>query len=198
MAEPTASPYADALQLASRCAANDRDAQQRLVRQQRDQVHRTLYRIMGSNQYMEDLAQDTFVEVLRSIASFAGRSSLATWVDSIAARVAYRHLTRRDARIPYLHAVDELAADDDVERAGRAREAVRRLYAALDRIEPKHRIAYTLHVVDERSLQEVAEITGASVLAVKNRVWRARRQLNERARRDPVLAEYLPSPERLR
>ena len=184
---------AEELRLAEQCAANDRAAQRHLVQQQRAQVHRTLFRIMGSNQHMEDLAQDTFVEVLRSIGSFAGRSSLATWVDSIAARVAYRHLARRETRTPYLHAVDELAADDDPERAGRAREAMRRLYVALDRIEPKHRIAYTLHVLDDRSLQDVARITGASVLAVKNRVWRARRQLKESARRDPVLAEYLPA-----
>ncbi len=188
-----ADPSAD-LDLAGRCAAGDREAQLALFEQQRAQVHRTLFRIMGSNRSMEDLAQDTFIEVFRSIASFRGESSLKTWVDSIAARVAYRYLSRRELSPRHLEALPDPKAPDP-ERQADAREAVRRLYLVLDRIEPKYRIAYALHVIDGRALREVARITKVSVLAAKQRVWRARRMVTERARRDPFLAEFLSTAE---
>jgi RNA polymerase sigma-70 factor (ECF subfamily) len=200
MADPERAPShsADA-DLARRCGAGDRDARLALFDQQRSQIHRTLFRIMGSNRHVEDLVQDAFVEVFRSIGSFRGESSLATWVDSVAARVAFRHLSRREPHVQHLEAVPELrAVGPDPERDAHAREAIRRLYAVLDRLEPRYRIAYALHVVDGRPLKEVARITRASLIAAKNRVWRARRMVNERARRDPVLSDFLSRAEAAR
>jgi RNA polymerase sigma-70 factor (ECF subfamily) len=202
MAEPSraATPSARAdLELARRCAHGDREAQLALFEQQRAQVHRTLFRIMGSNRHMEDLAQDAFIEVFASIASFRGESSLKTWVDSIAARTAFRHLSRRAPRTQHLEAVPDLRAPgSEPEREADARSALRSLYAVLDRLEPKYRIAYSLAVIDGRPLAEVARITRASLIAVKNRVWRARRMVRERARRDPLLAELLALAEESR
>jgi len=61
------------LALAARCASGDRDAQRALFREQRERVHRTLYRIMGSNRHTEDLAQDAFIEVFRSVGGLRGQ-----------------------------------------------------------------------------------------------------------------------------
>jgi RNA polymerase sigma-70 factor, ECF subfamily len=179
------------LELARKCAAGDRAAQQQLFRAQRGAVHATLFRVLGSNRQIEDLIQDTFIAVFESIHAFRGDSSLRTWIDTIAVRVCYRHLSRREPR-SQLHAVGELIASaSDPEREANLREAVRRLYIVLDRVEPKQRVAYTLHVVDGRPLKEVARVTRVSVLAVKNRVWRARRRVRELAERDPLLIEFL-------
>ena len=81
--------------------------------------------------------------------------------------------------------------DPDAHRVALARQAARRLYAALDRIEAKQRVAFALAVIDGLSLAEVAQLTESSVVAVKTRVWRARRDLMKRAHKDPVLASYL-------
>ena len=178
--------------LAARCASGDREAQRVLFGEQRDRVHRTLYRIMGSNRHMEDLAQDAFVEVFRSIGSFRGESTLATWVDTIAARVAYRHLRARVERPAHLEVVQAVPdAGEAADQSAQAREAARRLYAILDRLEPRYRIAYALGVIDDRPAAEVARITRVSVVAAKNRIWRARRMVDERARRDPWLTQYM-------
>jgi RNA polymerase sigma-70 factor (ECF subfamily) len=143
---------------------------------------------------MEDLIQETFVAAFRSIGSYRGESSLNTWVDTIATRVVYRHLSRREPRPLHLQAIaDPPGFAPDPERQAAAREALRRLYAVLDRLEPKYRIAYTLHVIDGRSLREVARLTRASSFAIKNRIWRARRMVNQRALHDPLLREFLSS-----
>jgi DNA-directed RNA polymerase specialized sigma24 family protein len=58
-------------------------------------------------------------------------------------------------------------------------------------VDAKQRIAFALAVIDERSLQEVAELTDASLAAVKTRVFRARKELLRRAVKDPLLQEYV-------
>lgn len=156
----------------------------------RSAVHHTLYRILGSNQDMEDVLQETYLEVFRSMARYGARASLVTWCCSIAAHVALGSL--RSRRRPALELSDDLPAPaPDAERITLAREAARRLYAALDRIDPTHRVAFALAVIDGRPLQEVAELTDASLSAVKTRVWRARKELDRLAGRDPVLAAYV-------
>lgn len=70
------------------------------------------------------------------------------------------------------------------------REAVRRLYAELDRLEPRLRLAFTLFAIENRSLREVAEIMESTLATAKIRVWRARRALEERAKKDPLLSEF--------
>lgn len=184
--------HADDLALASRCAAGDRDAQRALFREHRARVHATLYRVLGSNRDMEDLVQEAFLEVFRSLAGFRGDAKLATWIDRVTARTAYRYLARRPRPAVHLEAVPEpAAAGASAERRAIARDAVRRLYRHLDRLEPKYRVPFALHVIDGRPLRDVARITGASLVATKTRVWRARRELMRRAARDPALAALI-------
>jgi RNA polymerase sigma-70 factor (ECF subfamily) len=186
---PLSSP--DDLRLAERCAAGDPGAQRMFFERERAQVHRTLYRVLGSNRSMDDLIQETFIEAFAAIGAFRGESTLHTWIDTIAARVVYRHLRRRPPAAAPLSASEEAATSEDPERGADARQALRQLYAMLDRIEPKYRIAYTLHVIDGRSLREVAQVARCSVMAVKNRVWRARQLVHARAERDPLLREFV-------
>ncbi|HMG53315.1 MAG TPA: RNA polymerase sigma factor [Kofleriaceae bacterium] len=180
------------LELARRAAAGDRGAQRQLFLEQRNNVHRALYRILGANREIEDLLQDSFIEILRALPSFRGDSTLGRWCQTIAVRVAYLAISRRRPPAVELALVeDSLASDADTRRHAQVREAARRLYAALDRIEVKQRIAFALATIDGKSLAEVAELTGSTVFAVKTRVWRARRELMRRAGKDAVLAAYL-------
>jgi RNA polymerase sigma-70 factor, ECF subfamily len=177
-------------ELAARCVAGDRDAQREVFHSTRNAVHHTLYRILGSNQDMEDVVQETYLEVFRSIGRYAARSSLLTWCCAIGAHVALAHL--RSRRRPTVELSEDLPAPlPSAERVTVAREAARRLYIALDRIEATQRVAFALAVIDGRPLQEVADLTDASLSAVKTRVWRARKELDRLAGRDPVLTAYV-------
>jgi RNA polymerase sigma-70 factor, ECF subfamily len=180
------------LALARRAAGGDRAAQRELFQAQRGAVHHTLFRILGSNRDLEDLIQDAFLEIFRALGSFRGDSTLSRWCQTIATRAAYLAISRRKPVSIELSLVeDELLGNDDTRRQAQIREVARRLYVALDRIEPKQRIAFALAVVDGLPLAEVAVLTESSVVAVKTRVWRARKDLMKRAARDPVLAQYV-------
>ena len=180
------------LELARRAASGDRGAQRELFVEQRANVHRALFRILGSNREIEDMLQDAFIEIFRALHSFRGDSTLGRWCQTIAIRVAYLAISRRRPPAVELALVEEtVASETDVRRHVQVREATRRLYAALDRIEAKQRIAFALAAIDGKSLAEVAELTHSSVFAVKTRVWRARRELMRRASKDAALAAYL-------
>jgi len=158
----------------------------------RSQVHATIYRILGSNRDMEDLVQIAFAAIYSSLPRYRAEAKLSTWVDRISARVAYDFLRDKRRTIVHLGTVPDIPAQGgSPEHESLVREAMRRLYRVLERIEPKQRVAFTLHVVDGRSLREVAEVTGATLVAPKMRVWRARREVWRRAARDPLLASYL-------
>jgi RNA polymerase sigma-70 factor (ECF subfamily) len=180
------------LELARRAATGERSAQRALFLEQRANVHRALFRILGSNRELEDLLQDAFIEIFRALPSFRGDSTLGRWCQTIAVRIAYLAISRRQPATVELSLVEETVANDaDVRRHVQVREAARRLYAALDRIDARQRIAFALSVIDGKPLAEVAALTESTLFAVKTRVWRARRELMRRAGKDAVLAAYL-------
>jgi RNA polymerase sigma-70 factor (ECF subfamily) len=191
MAVRPSNPREHDVALARRASTGDRSAQRELFQAQKHGVHHALFRVLGSNRELEDLLQDAFVAIFKALPAFRGDSTLGRWCQTIAMRTAYATIAKR--RPPTLELVDDLVADPapDAQRIMRAREAVRRLYAALERIEPKQRIAFALAVIDGRTLSEVAALTESSLLAVKTRVWRARRDLMRRAAKDELLATYL-------
>jgi len=179
-------------ELVRRCVARDPAALRELFERERYRVHALLFRMIGSNAPLDDLAQEAFLEIFRSLPGFRGESALSTWIDRCVVRVGYAHF-RRKSRIPSLECLPDTAAASGPSAEERAlyREAARRLYAELERLEPRQRLAFTLFAVEGRPLREIAELMDASVVATKVRVWRARQALEKRAKHDPLLAEFL-------
>ncbi len=189
--------YADDAALVARCIARDVGAQRELFRREYPRVNATLYRVLGSDRESEDLVQDAFVEVFRSLPSFRGEARLSTWIDRIACRTAFQHLARRRTSTVQLEVVAGRAELTDPaespERRVHAREGLRRLYEVLGGLGAETRLSLTLHLLDGRPIAEVAELTGSSQVATRVRIWRGRRALERAAAKDPVLAGYLDS-----
>jgi RNA polymerase sigma-70 factor (ECF subfamily) len=178
--------------LVRRCVEGDRAAQTRLFRDEVRRVHGLLFRVLGPSGPHEDLIQETFLRVFRSLPQFRGEAQLSTWIGGIALNVAYGHLRANPPPAVRLELVPDPRVDEPgAEQQVAARQGLRRVYQLLDRMDPRLRIAFTLHAVDGRPLREVADLMGASLVATKARVWRARRELDKRAQRDPLLASYL-------
>ena len=178
--------------LVARCVAGDRGAQRRLFENEKRRVHATLFRILGPNQSLDDLVQDVFLSVFRSLGAFRGESSLSTWIDRCAVHAALAHIRGRRGR-QHLELVPESLASNDpsAERRALAREATRHLYAVLEGLPSKQRTAFALSAIDGRAVGEIAELMGATAVATKARIWRARLHVEKRAKSDPVLADYL-------
>jgi len=195
-----ATAYVEDVLLVDRCLTGEPAATRELFRRHRGRVHASLYRVLGTNRDMDDLLQEAFLQVFRSLRSWRAEASLATWIDRVAVRVAYRHLSQRGRRVPTdaLHDDDgDVASPLEVVDLGRgarrqlARDGVKRLYAVLDELGAAARLAFTLHEIDGRPLADVAALVGSSVTATKLRVWRARKKVEQAAAADPILREFL-------
>ena len=189
-----AAAYVEDVLLVDRCLTGEPAATRELFRRHRARVHGCLFRVLGSNRDMDDLLQEAFIQVFQSLRGWRAEASLATWIDRVSVRVAYRHLSQKHRRIQ----TDALTDDDALPgtdgpgaRRQLARDGVKRLYAVLDELGPAARLAFTLHEIDGRPLAEVAELVGSSVTATKLRVWRARKRLEQAAAADPILSEFL-------
>ena len=190
----TAALYVEDVLLVDRCLTGEPAATRELFRRHRGRVHACLFRVLGTNRDMDDLLQEAFLQVFQSLRGWRAEASLATWVDRVAVRVAYRYLSQKGRRVQTEALVDDEqfpAADTSGSRRQLARDGVKRLYAALDELSPAARLAFTLHEIDGRTIAEVAELVGSSVTATKLRVWRARKTIEAAAAGDPILSEFL-------
>jgi RNA polymerase sigma-70 factor (ECF subfamily) len=193
----TAVLYVEDVLLVDRCLTGEPAATRELFRRHRHRVHACLFRVLGSNRDMDDLLQEAFLQVFQSLRSWRAEASLATWIERVAVRCAYRHLSRRARRIA-TEPLDDAApaalaatGSGPGTRRQLARDGVLRLYAVLDELSPAARLAFTLHELDGRSLSEIAELVGSSGTATTLRVWRARKRIEAAAAADPVLREFL-------
>jgi len=188
-----ATAYVEDVLLVDRCLTGEPAATRELFRRHRARVHACLFRVLGSNRDMDDLLQEAFLQVFQSLRGWRAEASLATWVDRVSVRVAYRYLSQRGRRVQTDPMSDEDIPDTEIPGARRqlARDGVRRLYAVLDELGAASRLAFTLHEIDGRSISDVAELVGSSVTATKLRVWRARKKVEQAAADDPVLREFI-------
>lgn len=167
--------------LVERVRAGELRAFDALYTRTRDQVHRTLYRLVGSNADMEDLVQQVYLQLLSAIRSFRGESRFSTFLYRVCANVALMHLRSRHRRPEDL--TDEMpeeaaGASDDPERRAQVRQAAALLQRALDELAPKKRVVFVYHELMGLMPEEIAEAVDASPNTVRSRLHHARLELS--------------------
>ncbi|MBE0475810.1 MAG: RNA polymerase sigma factor [Coriobacteriia bacterium] len=153
----------------------DTDAFERLVRAHADAVYGHALRFFGDPHAAEDAAQEVFVKVYRSLATFDGRSSFSTWLYTVTRRVCldmFRAGKRRPLPVDPLTA-PERATPDFAEGVTEARA----LESAMSALAPEDRDALGAVTLFGLSYAEAAEALAVPVGTVKSRVFRARRTL---------------------
>jgi RNA polymerase sigma-70 factor, ECF subfamily len=172
--------------LIERARGGDRGAFTLIFRRHVDRVHAHLTRLIGPCAERDDVLQDVFLRLHRSLPSYRGDCALPTYLHRMTVNAALDHLRSRK-RQPSTDAdeLDGLVAPglDGAARV-RARGELVRLFEHLNHLSPKKRIAFVLVAVEGHSLAEAAELVGANEDAVKQRVLHARRELAERIERE--------------
>ena len=168
-------------ELVAACRRGDRAAFEEVVRRTYRHVYTQAFRIVGDRHEAEDVAQEAYLRVFRSLAGFRGESQFETWLYRIVANAAVTHLRRRGR-------IGELTLDREdrpVEPAADVRvaeQAVDReeLSRALADLPVSLRAVVVLKDVYGMPHKEIAQLLGTTEGAVKVRLHRARRRLKER------------------
>jgi RNA polymerase sigma-70 factor (ECF subfamily) len=148
--------------------------------------------MLGARSDLDDVIQEVFVQVYRSLKDFRGQSKLSTWMHRVTVNVVLMH--RRAARSRPVFAeepptdgmlrTDATSPDEDAER----RERMRAFSRLLDRLADKKRIVFVLHELEGMAPSDIADIVGAPVLTVRTRLFYARRELEAMLHEEPSLA----------
>src|SRR6516162_1926622 len=166
--------------LVEQIAAGSKPAMQTLFARHRTYVYRWLLRFVSNETLAEDLLSEVFLDVWRQAGRFECRSSVSTWLMSIARHKALSACRRRtDAELD--EKIEATIADpaDDPEVALQEKDRDELLHRALTRLSPERRQVIDLVYYHEKSVDEVAQILDVPPATVKTRMFYARKKLAE-------------------
>jgi len=155
-------------------------------------VRGILCHTVGPRAEIDDLMQEVFVGFFRSVHAMRDPSALKSYLVGIAIRSARTMLRKRRVR-RWLHLTDSGELPDTASTTDdpRARAAVKNLYALLDALDDRDRMAFVLRYAEGYELTEVATALGVSLATAKRSIARAEGFVLARARNDERLREYV-------
>lgn len=161
-------------------AGND-EAFARLVERYSGLVYSIIVRIANRQEEAEELTQDVFLKVYKSLKGYKGDCRFSTWLYRIAYNTAVSACRKRHEELigideTTLANVTEEEVDDALNRTDNS-EMLERLDRAVNKLEAGDRAIITLFYMDGHSIEEVAEITGLSAANIKIKLHRIRKKL---------------------
>jgi RNA polymerase sigma-70 factor (ECF subfamily) len=173
-----AEPISDAA-LVERARQADQAAFAALYQRHARYLAGVVYRLMGDDEELDDIVQETFLLASDALAGLAQPDRLRPWLVTIAVRRAHRHLARRRRRWCLLSRLAEVGTtvSDPADRGD-----VDELYRALDRLPRELRVPWALHRIEQFSLPDVAEACEVSLATAKRRIAEAERRMERRRR----------------
>ena len=160
-----------------------------LVKNYQDRVYNTAISIVQNAEDAQDVAQEVFIQVFRSIHSFKEESKLSTWIYRITTSRALDLLRSRKSkkRFGFLQRLfgdsnETLYELPDFNHPGIAldrKENAALLFKAISQLPENQKIAFTLHKLEDLSYQEISEVMRTSVAAVESMMHRAKQNLRK-------------------
>jgi RNA polymerase sigma factor (sigma-70 family) len=167
----------------------DETAFKYLVDNYQDRVFNTAIGILQNAEDAEDVAQEVFIKVFKSIHHFKGDSKLSTWIYRIATTGALDVLRSRKSKKrsgliqrlfgegnePELEVPDFIHPGVTLDR----KENAAKLFKAISELPENQKIAFSLHKLEDLSYQEVSDVMQTSVAAVESLMHRAKQNLRK-------------------
>jgi RNA polymerase sigma-70 factor (ECF subfamily) len=185
-------------QLVRRCASGDPAAWEEIVQRFHRRIYNICYRFAGSADDAQDLTQEVFIKVYRTVGSFDGeKASFNTWVTTVTRNLLVDHYRKRrnDRATDSIDAVqgtgedgptlgERLASDGPGPEAQvESRERREMVHRALQEISPDLREAVILRDLQDMDYLEIAQVLKVPEGTVKSRINRGRAELARRLQR---------------
>ena len=162
-------------------STRDQRAMEELFDRYESQVYRFALRTFKNQELAEDVTAETFCEVWRAAAAtFKGQARVATWLMAIARNLGISMLRRRSEQAldeTQALGIEDAADNPEVTAAKKQRDAI--ITRCLGSLSPIHRQLIDFFYFQDKSIAEVAELTGVPVNTVKTRMFRARNLMGE-------------------
>jgi RNA polymerase sigma-70 factor (ECF subfamily) len=172
-----------------------------LVREHQAMVFRTLLRLTGSREHLDDLAQDVFLRLYRALPSFRGEALVTTYLYRIAVNVAQDEWKRRRREAQSLVSIsDETSGwEDRLQHPGRNAEELLEesefqelVEGQLQRLSQVERAVLVLYHQEERTYEQIALALGLPIGTVRTHLHRGRKKLREGIESARVEGRFTP------
>jgi RNA polymerase sigma factor (sigma-70 family) len=176
---------------------------EQLVRDHQEMVFRTLLRLTGSREHVDDLAQDVFLRLYRALPSFRGESLIATYLYRITINVAQDEWKRRrrDDRSHISLSDDVSHWEDRLQCPGRnaeqqleEREFQQSVEDHLQRLSQIERTILVLYHQEERTYEQIAHVLSVPIGTVRTHLHRGRKKLREAIQQHQTSQRIAPCP----
>ena len=170
-------------EIIERCLNGDQAAWESIVRMYRRKVFNVAYKFVGRHDQAEDLTQDVFLKLYKSLDTFDRRANFQTWLISVSRNLCIDHYRAvRKERETINRDVDPadfapVSSDPRADTLLEQRDRVRLLRQALDKLAPTLRTAVMLRDIQELTYQEIADKLHLPEGTVKSRINRGRTEL---------------------
>lgn len=148
-----------------------------------DDVYRFVLYMLGDKQLCEDFVHDTFVRAYTAVERFDQRSSVKTWLFSIAKHLVLDEIRKRKRRKLFLFE-KEIPSSMNVEQLFEKKETVLELITDIQKLKPSYRMVIILKMVEDSSTKEIADILDWSEAKVRKTLSRALHSLRKMSREE--------------
>ena len=177
-------------ELVKQVLAGDDLAYAVLVERYRARVFSTATRFARNRSELDDLAQDIFIRIWKGLKTYRADAPFEHWLMTVSVRTCYDFLRKHRKRREREVLVDEMpsvsmsgdgmfSGDSSDEKQRRQREAWEVVQGLMEKLNEKEQLVITLMELEEKSVKEVASLTGWSESNVKVRAFRARNRMRE-------------------
>ncbi len=166
------------IDLVKRFQNGEEQAFDELVKKHYSTTHNLLIRLSGNSMDADDLCQETFIRVYRSLRKFKAKSQFSTWLYRIATNVANSHHRKEKVRqlLSFGNDPETMAVDEPTE----PRELDPEMWDAIHNLPQKQKMVLTLRIFQELPFKEVASILNMSENSAKVNYHHAIQRLKER------------------
>jgi RNA polymerase sigma factor (sigma-70 family) len=171
--------------------ASDKEAIQQLVDNYQENVIKTAFYFVANMEDAEDLSQEVFLEIIKSVGRFKRKSSLSTWIYRVTVNKSLDHL-RKQKRRAHIHRIESffMAPNNgpgiyQAEPGGRDttnddNERRQILDKAVNSLPENQKIAFILSKYDDLSYKEIADVMNLSLSSVESLIHRAKLKLQNK------------------
>lgn len=172
------------VQLIDKLKIGDNQAFREFVNQYRKDVLNLCYGFVRNQEDAEDIAQEVFIEVYRSISNFRGDSKLSTWIYRIAVSRSLNKVKKNKFKnlltsFENLFDQNALVSNNDPHNQLQSKDQAKLVQKTIDKLSENQRIAFVLHHYDGYSYLQIAEIMNNSIPSVESLIHRAKVSLQK-------------------
>lgn len=156
-----------------------------LLKEYKVKVFNTCINMVQDEADAEDVAQEVFMEVYKSVPKFRGDSSLSTWIYRISVNKSLMHIRKKN-RFKVLQPLSSISRDKEPSNfihpstQIEQKEQTLALYSAINTLPEQQKAAYVLHNFEDLSYQKVAQVLNKSLSSVESLIFRAKKNLEKK------------------